>query len=171
MIRMPRLMLFIANMVSRCTPFTRLFALRAAVFRGAGVRIAGSAKICGHVIIHSPNVYIGNESWIGANTELVSTVDASIEIGRNCDISQQVLLVCGSHSPGGPSRRAGQGASKPIRIGDGTWVGARAVFLGGSSVGLGCIVGAGSLVRGSFGDNLLIAGSPAKVLRRLDGPE
>ena len=33
----------------------------------------------------------------------------------------------------------------------------------------GCVVGAGAVVCGKFEDNCVIAGNPARVIKRLDG--
>jgi acetyltransferase-like isoleucine patch superfamily enzyme len=52
-------------------------------------------------------------------------------------------------------------ASRPIRIGAYSWIGMNAVILKGTSLGRNCIVSAGSIVRGEFPDNSLIAGNPA----------
>jgi carbonic anhydrase/acetyltransferase-like protein (isoleucine patch superfamily) len=54
-------------------------------------------------------------------------------------------------------------------IGDGSLIGIGAVVLNGARIGRNCIVGAGSLVPEGkeFPDNVLIFGSPAKVMREL----
>ncbi|MBF4578672.1 transferase [Frigoribacterium sp. VKM Ac-2530] len=113
------------------------------------------------------NVIVGRGTWIGRRTEFVSTPRATITIGSDCDISQDVLFITGSHDIGPDQRRAGAGRSDPVGVGNGSWVGARVTFLGGSRVGHGVVVGAGSLVMGVFPDNVLIAGTPARVIRRL----
>jgi acetyltransferase-like isoleucine patch superfamily enzyme len=40
------------------------------------------------------------------------------------------------------------------------------MILGGSSIGDGSVVGLGSIVKGSFPNNCILAGSPAKTVRR-----
>lgn len=55
--------------------------------------------------------------------------------------------------------------SQPVRIGNNVWIGENAVVLAGSVIGDGCIVGANSLVNGVFGNNLMICGTPAKVVK------
>lgn len=56
---------------------------------------------------------------------------------------------------------------KRIVIGDRVWIGADAIVLAGSVIPSGCVVAAGSIVRSVFTDeNCLIAGSPARVIRR-----
>lgn len=166
LVAVPSLALWFANQISFFTPHTRLFGLRRAAFVGAGAKIHRKAKINGTVRMHQANVCIG-KSWVGPGTQLLPTRESSIVIGDHCDISPDVMLHCGSHEIGSHQRRAGRGVSFPIRIGDGTWIGARATFLAGASVGSGCIVAAGSVVRGKFGDDVMIAGVPARIVREL----
>ncbi|NCC60699.1 MAG: acyltransferase, partial [Verrucomicrobiae bacterium] len=54
---------------------------------------------------------------------------------------------------------------RPIRIGDGCFIGANSIILKGTELGKNCVVGAGSVVCGKFPDNVIIAGNPAKVLK------
>ncbi|WP_278908486.1 acyltransferase [Leyella stercorea] len=57
--------------------------------------------------------------------------------------------------------------TKPVEIGDGVWIGTRAVVLKGSRIPNGCIVGAGSLVTKRYcEEDCLIAGNPAKVRKQ-----
>jgi acetyltransferase-like isoleucine patch superfamily enzyme len=54
-----------------------------------------------------------------------------------------------------------------IIIGNRCWIGTRCVLLKGTVLPNGCVVGACSLVKDRFAEeNLLIAGSPARILRR-----
>ncbi|MEY4065601.1 MAG: hypothetical protein RIR26_1809 [Pseudomonadota bacterium] len=59
-------------------------------------------------------------------------------------------------------------ASAPVEIGDDVWIGAGATVLKGAKIGRGSIVGCGSVVTaGVYEDGSVLAGNPAKVLRRL----
>lgn len=158
--------LWLANLVSALTPQTRLFGLRRALFGAAGVTVAKQARLCGTVRIHHPNVSIG-ASWIGARVDIISTRSAPVRIGDRCDIGPGATLVTGTHEPGDHGRRAGAGTAAAIEIGDGSWVGARATFVAGAGVGAGCIVAAGAVLTQRFGDDVLVGGVPAKVLREL----
>lgn len=61
-------------------------------------------------------------------------------------------------------------AEDPVRIGAGSWLGANVVVLPGAQIGKNVTVGAGSVVRGVVPDHCVIAGSPARVVRRyVDG--
>lgn len=160
--------LHIANLLSNLLPQTRAFRLRRALFRGAGVDLSPDVRLNGGVVIQHQNVRVGSGTWVGRRTELVATSDSGIVIGSNCDVSQDVLFITGSHEIGDSGKRAGVGKSLPILVGDGTWIGARVTMLGGSAVGRGVIVAAGSLVRDVFPDDVLIAGAPARIIRPLD---
>ena len=54
----------------------------------------------------------------------------------------------------------------PVVIGAGSWLGAGVVVLPGTTLGRNVVVGAGSVVKGEFPDRSVIAGVPAKVVRR-----
>jgi len=55
-----------------------------------------------------------------------------------------------------------------VRIGRGSFIGAHSVILPNVSIGLGCVIGAGSVVTKSIPDYCVAAGSPARVIRRFD---
>ena len=55
---------------------------------------------------------------------------------------------------------------KEICVGNHVWIGRRAAILGGTAVGDGSVVGYGSIVKGKFPNNCVVAGVPAKLIRR-----
>ena len=50
----------------------------------------------------------------------------------------------------------------------GSWIGARAVILGGVTIGEGAVVAAGAVVTRSVPPNTLVGGVPAVVIRELE---
>jgi serine acetyltransferase len=58
----------------------------------------------------------------------------------------------------------------PVRIGDGSWIGTRAVILPGVTIGRRVLVAAGAVVARDVPDDSLVAGNPARVVRTLSYP-
>jgi maltose O-acetyltransferase len=157
------------NLLLLRLPPTRLFGLRAALLRAAGIDMADGARMCGGGWIYgNGRVRIGVDSWLSPDCVIYSHVDAAVEIGDDCDIGHQVAFVTGSHEAGTAKRRAGRATAAPIRIGNGCWIGARCTILGGVEIGDGCIVAAGSVVTKTLPPNSLVAGVPAMVKKQLD---
>jgi len=92
-----------------------------------------------------------------------------VEIGRNVLIAGDVYVTDHDHAlPTPESGRGGGLVAAPTRIGDDCWLGEGAKVLKGVQLGRGCVVGANSVVTRSFPDYTLVAGVPARPLRRYD---
>jgi virginiamycin A acetyltransferase len=55
---------------------------------------------------------------------------------------------------------------KPVSIGNDVWIGHGAIILPGVSIGNGVVVGAGSVVTKNVEDFEIVAGNPAKLIRK-----
>jgi len=53
-----------------------------------------------------------------------------------------------------------------IVVGTNCWIGDSAIILAGARIGNNCVIGANSVLKGSFPDNSVIAGAPAKLIRK-----
>lgn len=53
-----------------------------------------------------------------------------------------------------------------VKIGNDCMIGINSVILAGTVLGNHCVVGANSVVRGQFPNNCILAGSPAKIIRK-----
>ena len=126
------------------------------------VRIYSSTQIRGAV-----DVKIGAHTFIGHET-LITGGSASISIGADCDISDRVGIVCGTHeidSEG--ARSAGKGTGKDIIIEDGVWIGYGAIILPGVRIGKKAIVAAGAVITSDVEAYTVAAGNPAREIRKL----
>jgi maltose O-acetyltransferase len=144
---------------------------RARLLAMVGCDVPRGVGVLGHVELIGPagaaeNLRIGTGSIICPHARF--WLDAPITLGKNVTVGPSALLCTATHRMGGPSRRMQvKVAARPIVIEDGAWIGLGAMILPGVRVGRGAIVGAGAVVRKDVPDNVLVAGNPAVVVRRL----
>lgn len=162
-------LIYIVNKLVNMLPSSRLFAVKRRLWQACGLRVSEGVSInTGAQLFGSGSVAIGADTWVGIGCTFIVPNGANVLIGSRCDIAPDVMFECGTHRIGGASRRAGEGIAASISVGEGSWIGARAVLLGGAEVGPGSIVAAGALVRaGVYPDQALLAGVPARVVRQL----
>ena len=118
---------------------------------------------------HRPRgLVIGDRCAIGARSSI--TAHASIEIGDGVFCGQGVFITDTSHGYQDPTMAVGRqfGAHDPVVIGDGSWLGHGAMVMPGARLGRNVVVAAGSVVRGEVEDHAVVAGNPARVVRRLE---
>ena len=161
--RWRELILFICNHIF-CG--TRFFNLKRLLLNScSGIKIGKGTRIVSLKASNCSDVTIGEDCWIGSQLSIYG--DGKVVIGDRCDFAPEVAIVTGTHEIGDANRRAGKGKLMTTMVGDGCWIGARAILMGDIIIGNACIVGAGSLVSKSVSENQLVAGVPAKILREL----
>lgn len=113
-------------------------------------------------------IVIGDRCVIGAGSTL--TAHESITLGDDVWFGQDVFVSDASHGYQDPETPIGRqlGSHQPVTIGSGTWVGHGAVILPGARIGRHVVVGAGSVVRGTVPDHSVVAGVPARAVRRFE---
>ncbi len=96
----------------------------------------------------------------------------SVEIGDGTGVAANVVIADSDfHVVWPPERRfdlAPIEEAKPVKIGRRVWIGYGAIILKGVTIGDNAVIGAGSVVTRDVPANTLAAGSPARVIRRLD---
>ena len=147
-----------------CGVKPRYYGIKRRLLCWAGIDIGKGTKIVGPIIVYG-DLTIGQNTWIG--TGLTIHGNGTVIIGSNCDIAPDVTFLTGSHEFGDAARRAGEGVKFQLIVNDGTWIGARSTLVGNIEIGKSCVIGACACVNKSFMGNVLIAGVPAKEIKRL----
>lgn len=158
----------IINIILSFLPPSRLFFFRRLCWRSVGIKMGRGVSYCGRGWIYGRGILeIGNLTWLSPGVVFYTNTKVSIKIGSDCDIGPGVEFITGSHLIGNGGRRAGIGTATQIIVGNGCWVGAKSIILGGVVIGDGSIVAAGSVVTKSIPANSLVAGVPAEIKRNL----
>lgn len=145
--------------------------VRTALLRLAGLRVghgtimAGMPRIFGGPELER-QLTIGPGCWFNSGCTL--DVHADLTIEGQVRLGPEVMILTQTHEIGHAGRRAGPLCSRPVRIGPGAWIGARATILPGTVVGGGAVVAAGAVVTRDVPPNSLVAGVPARVIRVLE---
>lgn len=117
------------------------------------------------------SVYNGSTCKIGKDTDIqqctiIVNEGGRVEIGKNCMLSYDITIRQSDFHPiydNVSKKRINK--SKDIIVGDCVWLGERSSILAGANIGAGSVVGFGTITSSCFPNNVLIAGSPAKILR------
>jgi acetyltransferase-like isoleucine patch superfamily enzyme len=118
-----------------------------------------------------PAVSIGNNTNIEQNVHIVS--HSRIRIGDNVSITGNCAIVDVTHpyeDVGNPTKIGARVLDDDsfVEIGDGSWIGYGSVILPNVRIGKYVVVGANSVVMKDVPDHSVVAGSPARVIKRFD---
>jgi acetyltransferase-like isoleucine patch superfamily enzyme len=137
---------------------------RVTIFWGA--RVETITNYAGQTF--QPQMIIGDKVSIGQNAHIIAC--DSIVIGAHTTLAANVTVLDSLHSYQDIEidPRLTILEHKPVEIGEECLLGNGVVILPGTHLGRHCVVGANSVVRGQFGDFQVIAGIPARVLKKFD---
>ena len=116
----------------------------------------------------NPKIIIGDGCTIVSRFQCNAA--RSVVIGENVLIASNVLITDSDHvvDPGGvPVTRNRRLVTRPVRIGDGCWLGQNVVVVKGVTVGEYSVIGANSVVTRDVPPGSVVAGNPARIIRRL----
>lgn len=133
------------------------YRIKNIILRVFGATIGMGVIIKPRVNIKHPwRLAIGDHSWIGENVWIDNLVN--VTIGSNACVSQGACILTGNHDY---KSSAFTLITKPVRIEDGAWVGARSVVCPGVIVGRCAVLTVGSILTRDAEPDGIYAGNPA----------
>ncbi len=115
---------------------------------GGVITIGNNCGISGSTIYAMEHISIGDNVLIGGNCKIIDNDFHPLSASKRINQKPDDIKKC------------------PIIIGSDCFIGANSIILKGTVLGKNCVVGAGSVVSGSWPDNSIIAGNPAKLIRK-----
>lgn len=111
------------------------------------------------------DVIIGDYTRVG----LHNTIIGPVTIGHHVNLAQGITVTALNHNFMDSNKRIDeQGVStKPVTIGNDIWIGANAVILAGVTIGNHSVIAAGAVVTKDVPPHSLVAGVPAKVIKKI----
>ena len=111
------------------------------------------------------NLLVGDDVDFGVGVLIESA--GGVEIGDRTLLGHGVKLIAGNHRiPSNRGRIFGAGSvRKPIKIGSDAWIGSNSIILPGTTIGVGAVVAAASVVTKDVDPYTVVGGNPARIIR------
>ena len=117
-------------------------------------------------LLHPHNISLGEN--VGVARDVVLDGRGGLEIGDGTLIGFESLIITSTHNYARIDIPISEQdmISKPIKIGENCWIGARAILLPGVTIGNGSIIGANAVVTKDIPEYSIAAGIPCKVVKK-----
>jgi len=116
---------------------------------------------------YGSNIEVGDDCYMNFGCCILDC--SKVTIGNNVLFGPNVQIYCPGH-PLDPVLRNGVNGPEftlPVKVGNDVWIGGGAILLPGVTVGDGSVVGAGAVVTKDVEPLVVVAGNPAKVVKRI----
>ncbi len=130
-------------------------------------------KIKGSISIMPPfwcdygyNIETGSDFF--ANHDCVILDCGKVVFGSHVFIGPHCGFYTAGHPVDAQQRNAGLEYARPITVGDNVWIGAGVHIMPGVTVGSNVVIGGGSIVIRSIPDNVVAAGNPCRIIKKID---
>lgn len=123
-------------------------------------------------VLDNAELYIGEESTFENNYHMSIQEETTCRFGKDCMASNDLIVRTNDgHTIFDNEKKVNVNTVSEIRskrhiiLGNHVWVGQRCALLYNTEIGDNTIVGLGSVVKGKFDSNCMVAGVPAKVIK------
>lgn len=112
------------------------------------------------------NILVGDDVFFNFNCVVLDVM--TVTIGSRTLIGPGVQIYAATHPLSFKERASGLEYAKPVNIGEDVWIGGGAIICPGVAIGDRAVIGAGSVVTTDVPPDVVAAGNPCKVIRRLE---
>ena len=125
-----------------------------------------------HILINQPfRCDYGKQIRVGkrffANFNLPILDEAYVTIGDDCFLGPNVSIYTACHSTDPIERNSRKEWALPVSIGNNVWIGGSVTILPGVTIGDNVTIGAGAVVVSDLPSNVIAAGNPCKVIKKI----
>ncbi|MFD1670914.1 sugar O-acetyltransferase [Agrilactobacillus yilanensis] len=114
---------------------------------------------------YGKNIHVGQNFLSNYNLTILDM--APVKIGNNVMIGPNCGIYTVNHPMNPAGRRQYLAQAQPVTIGNDVWFGGSVTVLPGVTIGNNVVIAAGAVVTKDVPDNTLVAGVPAKAIRKL----
>mmetsp|Transcript_5250 Transcript_5250/g.15694 ORF Transcript_5250/g.15694 Transcript_5250/m.15694 type:complete len:200 (-) Transcript_5250:121-720(-) len=114
------------------------------------------------------NITLGKGFYCNFNCVILDC--APVTFGDNCFLGPAVQIYTASHPLEAMQRRTWLERATKVKIGDDCWLGGACIVCPGVTIGDRVVVGAGTVVTKDVPSDVVVAGSPARIIRPLEPP-
>jgi len=151
--------------------FTVLDALKAFVLRRLGAKIGKRVVFYpGLWIMPVRNLVLGDDVDLAYG--VLITTSGGVSIGDRTMVGYRTQILSSQHTiPPRPQRMFDMPDERaPVKVERDVWIGGNCMILPGVTIGEGAVVAAGSVVVKDVAPFTIVGGSPAKLIRKREGP-
>ncbi len=149
------------------TYFFKICRLRGFFYHFFLKKIGKRLEISKGAFIMSPqNVEMGDDVFLGRNVTIAG--QKGVKIGSNTIINHNVNIISVNHIYENSTKTIREQGYRggPISIGEDVWICTGAVILPSTKIGKGAVVGANAVVTKDVAPYTVVAGIPAKLIKR-----
>ncbi len=115
---------------------------------------------------YGSHIEVGKNFFANYNCTIIDV--AKVKIGDNCMLAPNVSIYTAGHPIHPDTRNAGFEYGKEVSIGNNVWIGGNSIVCPGVHIGNNVVIGAGSVVTKDIPDNVIAAGNPCRVIRKIN---
>ena len=111
------------------------------------------------------HIFAGNNLYINYDCTILDC--NTVHLGNDVLLAPKVQIYTAYHPTNPEIRLTGKELASPVTIGNNVWLGGGVIVCPGVTIGSNVTIGAGSVVTKDIPDNVVAAGNPCRVIKKV----